>query len=95
MDTQPEATASSIGARIRDWRAGRELSLSDFADAIGMSKGKVSEMERDLFRPGVRAAIAIEEISNGLIDASDLNDDVRAARHGVRDITPEAQDHVV
>lgn len=84
MENLSELTAAStIGARIREWRTARELSLSDFAAAIGMAKGKVSEMERDLFRPGVQVALRIEELSQGAIDAGDLNDDVRAARHAV------------
>lgn len=81
METQ--ATPLSIGSKIREWRTARQLSLSDFADAIGMSKGKVSEMERDLFRPGVTAALAIEELSEGRIDAAELNDDVRRSRHAL------------
>lgn len=84
MDMQSDLTAaSSIGAKIRGWRTARALSLSDFAEAIGMSKGKVSEMERDLFAPGVKAALEIERLSGGAIDAGELNEDVRAARHAV------------
>ena len=76
-------TTSSIGSSIREWRERRGTSLSDFADEIGMSKGKVSAMERDLFSPGVKAALKIESLSQGRIDAADLNEDVRAARHGI------------
>ena len=86
METQAsDVAASTIGAKIREWRTGRDLSLSEFADALGVAKGKVSEMERDLFRPGVKVALAIEALSEGRIDAGDLNDDVRAARHAIRD----------
>lgn len=82
--TEPlDVAASSIGARIREWRAAQDLTLSDFAQAIGMSKGKVSEMERGLFAPGVTAALEIERLSGGVIDAGALNEDVKASRHAV------------
>jgi transcriptional regulator with XRE-family HTH domain len=84
----------TVGARLREWRVAQDLSLSAFAEAIGLSKGKVSEMERDLFVPGVKVALVIEALSGGAIDAGELNGDVKAARHGVLSNVSGAQNHV-
>ena len=94
MVTDSGSDPVAIGARLREWRVAREMSLSDFADAIGMSKGKVSELERGLFRPGVKAATDIERFCGGAIDAADLNDDVRLSRHGISGSAKGAHDHV-
>jgi transcriptional regulator with XRE-family HTH domain len=72
-----------IGALVRHWRTEAEMSGAALAEALGISRGKVSELESGQFKPGVKVALEIERLSNGAIDAADLNDDVRAARHGV------------
>ncbi len=58
------------------------MSGAALALALGISRGKVSELEKGTFLPGVRVALRLEELSGGMIDAAALNDDVRAARHG-------------
>lgn len=62
----------------------RELGLNqaEFALRIGLAnKASVSLLERG--GPcSLPVALAIEALSDGRIDAADLNDDVRAARHG-------------
>ena len=80
---------------IAELRSEMGLSLEQFAERVGLqSRGRMSVIERE-GRCSLDVALAVEALSEGRIDASDLNDDVRAARHGVRDTTPEAQDHVV
>jgi DNA-binding XRE family transcriptional regulator len=63
----------------------RELGLNqaEFALRIGLAnKASVSLLERG--GPcSLPVALAIEALSNGRIDACALNEDVRAARHGV------------
>lgn len=63
----------------------RELGLNqtEFALRIGLAnKASVSLLERG--GPcSLPVAIKIEELSEGRIDAADLNEDVKAARHGL------------
>ena len=63
----------------------RELGLNqaEFARRIGLAnKASVSLLERG--GPcSLPVALAIEALSEGRINAADLNEDVRAARHGV------------
>jgi DNA-binding XRE family transcriptional regulator len=65
----------------------RELGLNqaDFAGRIGLAnKASVSLLERG--GPcSLPVALAIEALSAGRIDAADLNQDVKAARHAVLD----------
>lgn len=78
----PPATAwpTEPGEQLRALRRERGESGEEFGAVIGLSKGKVSEMENGKFVPSVAVAVLVEELSGGRIDAADLNDDVRAAR---------------
>jgi predicted transcriptional regulator len=72
--------------QIADLRNEMELSLEAFAALVGIqSRGRMSVIEREN-RCALRVALAIEELSTGRIDAADLCDDVRKARHAVLDI---------
>ncbi len=76
---------------IADLRTELGLSLEEFAARIGLaSRGRMSVIEREnRCAPGV--ALKIEELSGGRIDASDLNDIVRAARaERTHDVDPNA-----
>ena len=75
----PESLARAIHALRTD----RNETGEQFGALIGLSKGKVSELERGLFTPSVAVALRIEAVSNGTIDASDLSADVRAAREAI------------
>lgn len=55
----------------------------EFGKRIGLSKSKVSELENGRFRPSAKVAVALEELSGGMIDAAELCEDVRVARHGL------------
>ena len=69
--------------RIAALRRERGETLEVFGAAIGViSRGRMSELERGLRAPTLAQALAIEELSEGRIDAAALNDDVRLARHG-------------
>ena len=67
-------------------RAELGLTLSEFGALIGLaSKGQVSQVEHGKFPCSLPVALEIERLSGGRIDAADLNDDVRKARHGLDD----------
>lgn len=89
---------AEVAAQVRELRRERGESGEEFGAVIGLSKGKVSELECGKFRPNVACALLIEALSmqdgTPRIDAADLNDDVRASRHGQSLSTLEAQDHV-
>lgn len=60
------------------------LSLEAFAARIGVaSKGYVSKIERGVETPSVNVALAIEKLSDGRIDAGELNSDVKASRQSI------------
>lgn len=66
---------------IADLRAELDLSLSGFAELLGLnSKGHVSQIERGETCCSVSVALKIEELSRGRILADDLNSDVRLVR---------------
>jgi len=52
----PDAFAMQVGARIRELRLERNMSLAGLADAAGLSKGHLSSVEHGL------AAITIQTI---------------------------------
>jgi hypothetical protein len=75
----PEAVAKMS---IADLRREMGVSLEQLAGMVGLaSRGRMSVIERE-GRCSFAVALEIERISGGRIDASDLNDDVRLARHG-------------
>jgi len=55
--TEPEPFASKVGARIRELRLEKGMSLAELADASELSKGHLSSVEHGL------AAITIQTIS--------------------------------
>ncbi len=71
--------------RVRALRTNRGETCEQFGALIGLSKGKVSELEAGKYLPSVRVAVIIEQISGGAIDAAELCKDVRLARHGAED----------
>lgn len=74
-------TRLTIGEQVRQWRTGAEMSGAALALALGISRGKLSDLENGKFVPGVKVALRLEELSGGRIDAGALNEDVRASRH--------------
>jgi transcriptional regulator with XRE-family HTH domain len=73
----------------------RELSLTlaEMGERVGLSKSQMHEVERS-GRASLPVALAIETLSEGRIDAADLNEDVKAARHAVLVTPAEVQNHV-
>jgi transcriptional regulator with XRE-family HTH domain len=55
--TEPDPYTSKIGARLRELRLERNMSLGDLADAAEVSKGHLSSIEHGL------AAITVQTIS--------------------------------
>jgi len=65
MPRRSEASANTakVGARIRELRLGRNMSLGDLADAAGLSKGHLSSVEHGL---AAITAETVERIAKGL-----------------------------
>lgn len=68
---------------IASERKRRGYSQTELGRRIGLARSKVSEMESGKFSPGVSVALKIEELSEGRINAADLNEDVKASRHAL------------
>ncbi len=60
----PEPVAAKVGARIRDLRQERGLSLAALADASGLSKGHMSSVERGLVLITVGTVVAAAKALN-------------------------------
>jgi len=75
-----EAGALSIAGLRRELG----LTLAEMGERIGLSKSQMHDAETKN-RASLRVAIALEDLSGGRIDAADLSDDVRVARHGMPD----------
>jgi len=88
MMRNPTDQADPMGIAALRRRLG--LTQSEFGEKIGIaSKGDVSMIERGLRPISLRAALAIESLSDGAIDAASLCDEVAAARAAAR--TPSIQ----
>lgn len=71
---------------IKDIRHELGLNQTNFAKLVGVSsKSQVSEIESGKYRPSLKVALEIERLSGGRINASDLNDEVRASRAVILD----------
>lgn len=83
----------TVQLSIADLRRELGLNQAEFALRIGLAnKASVSLLERG--GPcSLPVALAIEQLSQGRINAADLNEDVKAARHGLPVTTQEAYDH--
>lgn len=79
----------TVWEKIRALRIEQGQTGEEFGARIGLSKGKVSELERGLFPCSPDVALAIEKLSGGRIDAAELNEVVARARHPVAPSTPE------
>lgn len=82
-DTISPGTIPSANRAVAALRASLGETGEQFGQRIGLSKSKVSELENGRFRPSAKVAVTLEELSGGQIDAADLCDDVRVARHGL------------
>lgn len=66
---------------IAELRQERGETLEEFAEAIGIaSKGRASAIERGVEACSFDIALKVEELSQGRIDAAELNQDVAKAR---------------
>jgi len=70
--------------QIADLRKELGLSLTDFAERVGLSsKGYASQLERGEVTCSVKIALEIERLSNGRIAASGLNPDVALVEEAI------------
>src|SRR5262249_50675780 len=61
--TEASENTAKVGARIRELRLGRNMSLGDLAEGAGLSKGHLSSIEHGL---AAITAEAVERIAKGL-----------------------------
>ena len=59
MTAPPSATAVRIGARLRSARRRAGMSITQLADETGLTKGFISQLERDLTTASVASLVAI------------------------------------
>lgn len=64
---------------ISEFRKGKELTLEAFGALIGKSKGHVHAIEQSN-QCSAKVALAIERVSEGLVDAATLNPEIAEAR---------------
>jgi DNA-binding transcriptional regulator YdaS (Cro superfamily) len=64
---------------ISAYRSERGLSLEAFGAMVGKSKGHIHEVESTM-RCSAKLALAIEEATEGAVDAASLNDEIANAR---------------
>jgi len=93
-----EATDAITASPVHAMRKALGLTLAEMGERCGISKSQMHEVERT-GRASLPVALAIEQLSaasehDPAIDAGDLNDDVRAARHGVVNSATGGQNHV-
>ena len=79
-----ELEGDSAFAKVRSLRRERGETGEAFGAIIGLSKGKVSELESGAYRCSAKVALAIEALSvldgAARIDAGELCEDVKLAR---------------
>lgn len=64
---------------LSEWRAREGLSLEALAAKLDKSKGHLHAVEKDGYATA-RLALDIETLTGGLVDAADLNPEIREAR---------------
>ena len=64
---------------IATYRATHDLSLEAFGALVGKSKGHIHEVETSM-RCTAKLALAIEEVTDGAVNAADLNPEIAQAR---------------
>lgn len=70
---------------VKSLRKEMGLTQEEFSRRVGLnSGGRLSCVERGIAPCPLRVALKIESLSDGRIDAADLCDDVKLARHGKR-----------
>lgn len=68
-----ERNGREIGARLRDLRVGRRMTLKTLADRAGLSESFLSQLERGRNTPSLRTLFKIAEV-HGLTPADLLDD---------------------
>lgn len=53
--------ADSIGQKIKKIRKAREMSQVEFSSGLGISQGRLSEIEKDITKPSAETIIALRK----------------------------------
>jgi transcriptional regulator with XRE-family HTH domain len=59
---RPDAEAVFIGAKLREWRQGNDMTLSHVAKAVGLSVGYISQVERGLANPSLETLKRLTDV---------------------------------
>ncbi len=87
-DTGGEGSSGLIGLEIRDLRRARQITLKDLAAATGVSVGHLSEVERGIASPSVKA---LHDIAAALgVNISWFFQGAEGAANGERDVVVRA-----
>lgn len=65
----PDPEAAYIGARLRDWRRDRGMTLADVAAAVDLSTGYVSQVERGLANPSLETLKRLADVLGQTVGA--------------------------
>ncbi|MCZ9880585.1 helix-turn-helix domain-containing protein [Arthrobacter sp. B2a2-09] len=62
LPVEPSNTPLAIGSRIRAARQAQRMTIGEVAEAVGLTKGFLSRLERDLGSPSVTTLVALCQI---------------------------------
>jgi transcriptional regulator with XRE-family HTH domain len=65
--------------KLSEWREQNNMTLEALATKLDKSKGHLSAVENTGYATA-RLALDIEKLTNGLVDAAELNPEIRDAR---------------
>lgn len=57
----------SYGKKLREWREDRAMTQSDLASAVDAHPQYISDIERGTRRPGMRVAMSIRRVTDGVV----------------------------
>ncbi|MFC0387578.1 helix-turn-helix domain-containing protein [Muricoccus vinaceus] len=79
--TRDATRAAAVGARIRELRQGRDMTLEAVAEAAGLDKGYLSRLERGMKNPSIATVLRLSEALG--VPVAELFGE-RLAEHAVR-----------
>jgi transcriptional regulator with XRE-family HTH domain len=79
--TRDATRAAAVGARLRNLRQGRDMTLEALAEAAGLDKGYLSRLERGMKNPSIATVLRLSEALD--VPVAELFGE-RLAEHAVR-----------
>ena len=62
----------NLGEKLKDWRKSRNLRIVDVAKLLGLTNGRISEMENNKADPTIQTARKYVGISEGALKPDDF-----------------------